>query len=258
MENCFVKRLKGEMSDTTVERFNIISLYSTSDSNHNQVDSFRVYDSGKTTLISDQDTEVSFYNTDGRVLFNTPTSLLSNSLYTLRTNGEQHFAVDGINNIKTISIGSVGSVPHLYLDVDSRKLSIFNKIPFENLVLRRQTGMSGTLEELVDGKTNIKELFLTEWANSVISGNILCIAENLQLTNFIMYASSSIGQSLSLDGDIADLADLMTENGRTSGKMHVNVERTDCTNSGSGSLDTYINFTDDTTTYPRGWYETDS
>ena len=262
MENCFVKTLKGEMSDVSVERFNIISLYSTADSNHNQVDYFKFYENGKSIFETDQETEVSFYNGSGSVIFTTPQSLEGEgATYTTRTIGEQHFVVDGVNNIKEISIGNVGTVPHLYLGVDSRKLSIFGKIPFEILTLRRQTGITGTLEELVADKTNIKELFLTEYSNSIISGNILSLANNLLLTKFIMYYWSSghgYEYDLSLKGDIAELADLMVENGRTSGKMQIDVHNTDCTNSNSGKLITYINFTDDTTTYPRGWYETDS
>ena len=250
--NTLITEFKGEISDKTLPRYDIVSLEFPTDYDGTTVVDIKRKESGSAIIGSDESTEVNVLNASGTVIGTTPYNVPYNASYTrtFKMASGTKFYIEGLKDLIYFSIGNVAGTGIVQLKEDSKDLNVlFNKSDLYVLNVRRQDSIKCNIETLVGNKTGFKEIFISDNTNSNIYGNIICLSNNIELTKFVMYSSN-------ISGNVENLADAMVANGRTGGILYINVESTSCIGVPGFGLKADIHFTNDTTTYPRGWYTT--
>lgn len=249
--NTLVTKFKGEITDESVQRYDILSLEFPSNFDGNREVKINVAEGKQVKICSDDTTEIALMNYNGVVFGNTPYTV------THREGGREFkvaagskLYIEGVRNLTSFIVGNLSGVGIAQLKADSKNISfIFKKSNLTDITVRRQDGIKCDIELLVGTKTGFNDISISDNTASDINGNISCLSNNIGLIKLAVPWTN-------VSGSIEALADAMVENGRDSGTIYINVEGTTCSGVTGVGKRVDIHFTDDTTTYPRGWYAT--
>lgn len=251
MENCLVTNLKGSVENDTLQKLGCIELICESSEGDSISNRTFILIAKNGDVIVDSDTQDGFLNSAGtEISYHCPHTIAARDTITTFRNGigHQHAIIKNKYGLNTFNVLTTTS--KVRLKEGYEYTSVFKHIP-ELSSFAYPFKIEGNLEDFVYiGLTN---LLVSNVAGNeeCINGDITHFSDRLQLVYFVSSYQNNVV------GDIAELADAMVANGRVSGKLFIRVEHTSCTNkTGSGKLRTYVNFTNDLSTYPRGWYET--
>lgn len=249
--NTLVTNFKGEITDESMQRYDILSLEFPANFDGNTEVQLNVAEEKQAKICSDAATEIALINSNGVIFGYTPYTVTHSEYgrYFKAAAGSKLY-IEGVRNLTSFIVGQLSGVGIAQLRADSKEISsIFRKSNLTDITVRRQDGIKCNIELLVGTKTEFNDISISDNTASDINGNISCLSNNIGLTKLAVPWTN-------VSGSIEALADAMVENGRDSGTLYINVEGTTCSGVTDVGKKVDIHFTDDTTTYPRGWYAT--
>lgn len=236
-----ITKFKGEISDKTLERYNIISFETSSDYDPTVTNSsiiVKVTERNVVACKSDEDSEITFANPALSTPFTLSPGQITDAVW-LRPPKSSKFYIENMDHVSSFNIGDVNLV-YPQLGADSKNIRVFGKSSLESLILRRQTGIHGNVKDLAEGVSeNATNIIINTITDGNIYGDIKYFGRLTKATRINLDGSN-------VEGDLAELADLMAANGRESGTMRIQLSGTRCTNSAYPGLvnDVDVTFTD--------------
>ena len=253
MKNCFFKEVKDQMSDTSIERLDIISFEAIGGEYPNLTDDLRLSTSVNSGVValSDESSPVTFVNSQGVTQGITPYIIpvtTPDSPIILRPSNEGKFYIEGKRNLDCLRIGVVDG--HVQLSDESKNIDFLKDIEFDKLTISNQDSLYGSIDNL-----KVNWIWLSDNTNCQIGGDLYnLLTKNDAFRYIVIFDQCNIECSKTL----TEVFDKIAET-RHSGTLQINVNALNTVVSGevSNLKRCTINFTSDTTTYPRGWYRTD-